>query len=196
MKRQTLFAARGFCFVFAMLFSLSGSSAKVPQDWPNLDVLDNYPNSEGDTCPLTGKATATAEKKRTNALKNRYTLPPNGFEPMLLSQLMQLPSGTVGNPPNSSDPNQSRAVTVVGYVRSVKKGGSSGESCNCGATRADLIDTHIDIVLNPNNTDTDGQGLVVAEVTERIRRLARAGKLKSNIGDDWSLVDCLISFLT
>jgi hypothetical protein len=154
--------------------------------WPNLDVLDEYPNETGDTCPLSGNANPQTEKGKVNALKNRYTLPTNGFETMLLSQLFALPSGTASTPPTSADPNHNRAVTVVGYVREVKPGGTRGESCNCKATRRDLVDTHIEIVLDPNSHDETGKGMVVVETTERIRRLAHEGLLTSNIGNDWS----------
>ncbi|MFN7930401.1 MAG: hypothetical protein U0Y68_21245 [Blastocatellia bacterium] len=163
------------------------AQAQAQQPWPNLETLRQYPNPEGNSCPVTGRASATAEKKRTNTLKNRYKLPANGFESLLLSQLMTIPSGTVAAPPDSSDPNQKRAVTVVGYVRKVTAGGSAGESCNCGATRSDLLDSHIEIVLNPNNMGAAGRGVVVVEITERVRRLARSGFLQSNIGNDWSL---------
>lgn len=171
----------------ALVFSASAPNAKIQQPWPDLDVLDNYPNDLGDTCALHGKAAADSEKGKSNALKNRYRLPGSGFETLLISKLFEIPSGTSSSPPTTDHPNQKRAVTVVGYVRDVKPGGRNGESCNCGATRRDLVDTHIDIVLNPNNTDEKGHGLVVAEITERIRRLARLGLLQSNIGDDWSL---------
>ena len=53
--------------------------------------------------------------------------------------------------------------------------------------RRDLVDTHIEFVLNPNSNDENGKGMVVGETTERIRRLARLGLLESNIGNDWSL---------
>jgi hypothetical protein len=169
-----------------ILVSLAVTSAGAQPAWPNLDVLDAYPNATGDTCPLSGTADPQTEKGKVNALKNRYTLPANGFEPMLLSQLFALPSGTASTPPPSTDPNHNRAVTVVGYVREVKPGGTRGESCNCKATRRDLVDTHIEIVLDPNRHDETGRGMVVVETTERVRRLARDGLLTSNLGNDWS----------
>lgn len=168
------------------LFVSLPAPTKAVFDWPNLDVLDEYPNETGDTCPLSGKAEANSEQGKSNALKNRYRLPEGGFTPLLLSKLFEVPSGTLNAPPTSADPNANRAVAVVGYVREVKPGGTRGESCNCKATRRDLVDTHIEIVLDPNNSDEKGRGMVVVEVTERIRRLAAQGLLSSNIGNDWS----------
>ncbi len=62
-----------------------------------------------------------------------------------------------------------------------------GESCNCGAKGTTQVDTHLELVLNPNNNDPSGKGMVVVEVQERIRRVAAKGLLQSNIGTDWSL---------
>ena len=156
-------------------------------DWPNLDVLDNYPNPQGSSCGLYGAAARGSEKGASNALKNRYRLPTGGFAPMLLTDLIGLPVGTALGPPDSHDENNQRAVSVIGYVRSVAPGGVEGESCNCRATGMNQIDTHIELVLDPANSDRSGKGMVVVEVTERIRRLAASGLLESNIGNDWSL---------
>lgn len=54
-----------------------------PAQWPNLDVLTNYPNPSGDTCGIDGAAQPGTEKARLNRQKNRYRLPQNGvFEPV------------------------------------------------------------------------------------------------------------------
>jgi len=171
---------------------LSGMRRPTPTaaseaDWPNLDMLDNYPNPHGNTCGLNGAAAASSEKGASNALKNRYRLPDGDFTPMLLRDIIPLPVGTTLGPPDSHDGTNQRAVSVVGYVRGLRPGGVEGESCNCRATGLNQVDTHIELVLDPGNTDASGKGMVVVEVTERVRRLAAKGLLQSNIGNDWSL---------
>ena len=172
--------------LFLMLLGLAVTYAVAQSPWPNLDILQNYPNPGGTTCGLNGSGRPGSEKAATNSLKNRYRLPTRSFEPLLLSQMFSLPSGTPTMPTPSSDPNNQRAVTVVGYVRDVKPGGTMGESCNCKAKGKTQVDTHIELVLDPNSHDPSGKGMVVVEVQERIRRLAAKGLLPSNIGNDWS----------
>jgi hypothetical protein len=159
---------------------------RAQPSWPNLDTLHDYPNPGGTTCHLEGSGRPGSEKGNANALKNRYKLPASGFESLLLSDMITLPSGTPDVRPTSADPNNQRAVTVIGYVREVKPGGTAGESCNCRAKGKNQVDTHIELVLDPNSHDPSGKGMVVVEVQERIRRLARQGLLTSNIGNDWS----------
>src|SRR5262249_50023965 len=84
----------------------SNSGAVVEQGgWPNLDVLDNYPNPQGTNCGLNGAAARGSEKGASNALKNRYRLPTGGFAPMLLNDVIGLPVGTALGPPDSHDEN-------------------------------------------------------------------------------------------
>jgi hypothetical protein len=176
-------------WVIIVAWTLIGTpliAVRAQPSWPNLDILQHYPNRAGTTCSLDGSARPGSEKAATNHLKNRYTLPTSGFESLLLSDLIKLPSGTPNAPPTSADPNNQRAVTVIGYVRDVKPGGTAGESCNCRATGKQQVDAHIEVVLDPNSHDPSGKGMVVVEVQERIRRLARQGLLTSNIGNDWS----------
>jgi len=154
--------------------------------WPNLDVLQNYPNPAGTTCGLDGSARPGSEKAATNGLKNRYELPTSSFQPVLVSDIITLPSGTPNAPPTSADPNNQRAVTMVGFVREVKPGGTAGESCHCRAKGKTQVDAHIELVLDPNSNAPSGKGMVVVEVQERMRRLAAQGLLQSNIGQDWS----------
>lgn len=77
-------------------------------------------------------------------------------------------------------------MTVVGFVREVKRGGTTGESCNCRAKGKTQVDAHIELVLDPNNHARSGKGMVVVEVQERVRHLVAQGLLQSNIGQDWS----------
>ena len=60
-----------------------GRRAESPADipWPDLDVLDDYPNFFGNTCGLEGaESNLNSEKAKSNRLKNRYRLPSGDFE--------------------------------------------------------------------------------------------------------------------
>jgi len=175
----------------------------APVQWPNLDVLTNYPNPSGNTCGLDGSATpTTSEHAKRNRQKNRYRLPNSGtFEPITYEELLALPHGEpnatqtkIVNYPRSGDQNNRRAVSFIGYVQDIFAAGcrqysatSGGESCNCNTTTKSQCDAHINVVVDPFNNAGNGRGVVVVEVTERSRRLAAQGLLTTNnIGNDWS----------
>ena len=104
MKAGRLIVAAG---ALTLCPSAAHSSVKIPQpSWPNPGVIDNYLNEEGDTCPITGGATAPEEKKKSNALKNRYKLPANVFEQTLLSKPFEISSGGVDSPPGVDHADQ------------------------------------------------------------------------------------------
>ncbi|MBL8190426.1 MAG: hypothetical protein JNK38_20585 [Acidobacteria bacterium] len=179
--------ARTFALCICIVFVVSSTAKPLAQQAriPNLDNLKDYPDV-GQKCPLRGNAPAGQEKAKSNALKNRYKLPPGGFTPMLLSDIFSLPLGPGGEAPLSGDPNNAKAVSVVGFVHAVEKGGSRGESCNCKATGGNQVDTHIELILDPNNPSSKGRKMVVVEVTERGRRLAISKFLQTNIGNNWT----------
>lgn len=183
MKSQRTSASVLASLTVLLLFTVVTGAQQT--NWPNLDSLKDYPDV-GKKCLLRGNGQLGTEKAKSNALKNRYKLPPGGFTPMLLSDVFTIPLGPSGAAPDSSNSNNGKAVEVVGYVQAVKKGGTSGESCNCKATGGNQVDTHIELILAPNNPAANGQKMVVVEVTERIRRLATSGFLQSNIGNNWT----------
>ena len=78
------------------------------------------------------------------------------------------------NDANSFD--QQKAGELIAYVTQVKSGGP--ESCNCSAKHVIDHDTHIELVMDPNNPTPDQ--IIIVEVTPRIR----AALLKQGI--DWS----------
>jgi hypothetical protein len=185
--------------------SLGGGvpSIPTPEQWPDLTVLDNFTNPRGDTCTIDGAAQPNTEKARLNRLKNRFRLPQGGqagFSEITFEELLQLPHGeideqrnTVVNFPGSGHTDNRRAVSFVGFVKDVfaagcrrRPNGRGGESVNCNTTDRDLCDAHINLVMDPDNNDEGGRGVIVVEVTERSRRLARQGLLPSNIGNNWS----------
>lgn len=171
----------------AVLAFVSIGAAQTP--WPDLTWIKV---GGGKTCSLRGAASANTEKAELNKLKNRFRLPTTQFEPITFDDLLSLNQGRVKNGkivdfPNSSDPNNARAVSIEGFVGSVTTAGcSSGESCNCKTTFAHYCDTHIDVYPSKNSPKADGHNRFVVEVTRRIRILAWQGLLESNIGKDWS----------
>src|SRR5712691_2775858 len=91
-RRHNISTAPVFLLLILLALAVPRAGAQAP--WPNLDTLDNYPNPGGTTCTLDGSGRPGSEKAATNRLKNRYHLPPNGFAPLLLSQMLTLPAGT------------------------------------------------------------------------------------------------------
>jgi hypothetical protein len=170
-----------------LLLLLLISNVVHAQVTPDLTILNNFPNPFGNTCSTDGNPNASLEKKARNRLKSRFTIPSSVRE-MRLDEIVALPPNANGSTPSVNNPNQMIAVSVIGYVRGVYPGGTSGESCNCKATADRLVDTHIDVVLYPNQEENDpsGRGVLVVEVTERSRRLAALGLLDTNIGNNWS----------
>lgn len=121
-------------------------------------------------CPLEGK-TSSDRIKKLNRDKNRYTLPTQDDlnADITLEKILQ--------PGDDEDRfHNNEAVEITGYVINVKKGGI--ETCNCKAKEAEFRDTHIEMVLRPNQTDKSDRFIV--EVTPRIRK-----KMKDK-GIDWS----------
>ncbi len=143
-----------------LCFSFLGANAQGPP--PDMDVFDG--------CGLDGSA-KTANRKKLNQLKNRYTAPTNSeINPAITLSAMLAP----GN--DKTRWSSTSGAEVTGFVLDVKPGG--GETCNCGKTDAAHIDAHIELVLN--STDTTGTQSVVVEVTPRLRAIMGAS------GTDWS----------
>jgi hypothetical protein len=160
--------------------------------WPNLNTITVGDNQ---TCTIDGSANPATnpEKARLNRLKNRYRLPTGNAQTITFNQLLALNQGHIqGNNmvgfPNSSDPNNQRAVVLEGYVNKVATGGcSSGESCNCKTRDHRYCDTHIDVFPNQNSVNEDGRNMFVVEITARIRLLATQGLLTSNMNtNEWT----------
>lgn len=170
--------------VLAVLFGCAAPGTKElkPSNWPNLETLDNYPNPFGNTCSEDGTTERggipRGDKISENDLKNRF-YPPSSYEPYSVDQMLRLPN-------NNDDALEHTGVTLTGYVKDVKPGGTEGESCNCEAVGRNLVDAHIEVVRDPKEIDAGGHGTVIVEVTERSRRLAGLGLLSTNIGNDWN----------
>jgi hypothetical protein len=145
--------------VLPLCFLLLAARNQTPQ--ANMDVFDG--------CPMEGTA-RTANLKKLNQLKNRYT-PPQDNE---IDQSITL-SAVLATGDDRTRWSSSRGAEVTGYVLDVRPGG--GETCNCGKTDPAHTDAHIELVLN--STDTGTQSMVV-EATPRMR--ATMG----NSGTDWS----------
>src|SRR5262249_16211404 len=117
-------------------------------------------------------------KLEENRLKNRYVLPAS-YTAYDVEKMLKLPS-------TENSKLEHSGATLTGYVQDVKLGGTEGESCNCNARGNNQVDANIEVITDPSQEKADGRGMIVVEVTERSRRLAKAGLLKSNIGNDWS----------
>lgn len=156
---------------------------KLPNGWPDLTVLTDYPNPYGDECSVEGMyrtgQVASGAKGESNRLKNRF-IPAEEYEPITHDEFLELPN-------KDDKKTRARAVELIAYVQNVKPGGTAGESCNCYAKGRDLADTHIDLTDRPNSTGHERT--IVAETTERIRRLGKLGKitLKSPRGNSSDL---------
>lgn len=77
---------------------------------------------------------------------------------------------------------EQRQATVEGYVARVNQEGA--ESCNCGITSPEVVDTHINVIDRPQDPNADPATLagasVIVEVTWRIRR---------NSHPDWTVAN-------
>lgn len=123
---------------------------------------DDYPMSNGESCPLQG----TAKKKDLQDLnrdKGRAAAPTaDDIDTDVTLAAMLAP----GEDETRFDPK--RAASVVGFVVNVKVGGV--ETCNCKATNPIDRDTHIELALSP---DAPENQRVIVEVTPRLRLLAK-----------------------
>lgn len=150
---------RRFAALLPLCFLLLGAKNQTPP--ANMDVFDG--------CNMDGTA-KTANLKKLNELKNRYT-PPQDNE---INHSITL-SAVLAPGDDRTRWSSSNGAEVTGYVLDVKPGG--GETCNCGKTDPVHTDAHIELVLN--STDSDTQSMVV-EVTPRMRAIMGTS------GTDWS----------
>lgn len=121
-------------------------------------------------CPVEGE-TRSVSLQSLNRLKNRSVFPEaKDFDSTItLEKILQ--------PGDDHDRWSSyKAAEITGYVVDVKIGGV--ETCNCKAKDADHRDTHIELLLDPN--DLSNNKKMIVEVTPRIRRLM------SEKNEDWS----------
>ncbi|MER3463872.1 MAG: hypothetical protein C4329_05095 [Chitinophagaceae bacterium] len=124
---------------------------------------------DGKPCPINGNAKQGSRAFYLNEHKNRFNFPAavDYDRTVTLERLLK-----------SADPNafsEDKAAVLTGYVYDVKVGGV--ETCNCKTTDPAYRDTHIELVLDPNNSGADQR--VIAEITPRLRAIM-ADK------EDWS----------
>jgi hypothetical protein len=120
-------------------------------------------------CPAIGSA-KTAHLAKLNQLKNRTTMPQQSDFNAVIT-LAEIVRPGFDKDRWSSD----QAARITGYVYDVKPGGI--ETCNCKAGPVDERDTHIELVVDPMQSDKTKR--VVVEVTPRIR------KIMKEKGEDW-----------
>jgi hypothetical protein len=121
-------------------------------------------------CGLEGDA-KPQQLKNLNRLKNRFT-PPAASQ--MNSQITLEAILAPGNDLNRW--GESQGATVTGYVIDVKPGGP--ETVNCHATDPPHVDTHIELAVNPG--DSQGIKHMIVEVTPRGRAIM------ASKGKDWS----------
>ena len=114
-------------------------------------------------CGMEG--TARSKKVRElNELKNRYNFPEGkDFDKKVTLKAMLNPENDIHRW------NENKAAEIIGYVYNVKLGGV--ESCNCEAKDKLYRDTHIELILDPNETAENKR--VIVEVNPRIRELMK-----------------------
>src|ERR1043166_3753 len=144
----------------------------------NPDVYNTNPDG---SFPKTGAALPkTSAKTRENKQNNRYDFPASRNVAVTLRAMLAR-----GNDVNRF--TNGHGAQITGYVVSCVSGGGahrnppahSGKSCNNGATDVHDTDTHIDVVLSPNDRAVKTRHVIV-EVTPRVRELMRQR------GTDWS----------
>lgn len=174
--------------------------------WPHLDVIGNPP------CPLDGAAPPNSSKAKLNRLMNRYHLPETSFEELPLEYLQgdALPQGEISpggqliNLPDWQNPNNRRAVSVVGFVKDIRIRGCGlpkhgkrisiisppeppgVQSANCHRNDLGLCTVQIMLIPDKEWGPKDGHGIYYVKVTRRSRFLRRKGYLQSNVRD-WSI---------
>jgi hypothetical protein len=127
--------------------------------------MDNY-----NGCGLEGDA-KREDVRELNTHKNKYDFPDSAqIDRSITLQAMLAPG-------NDRDRfSMGKAAEITGYVNDVKVGGD--ESCNCHARRPEDRDTHIELVVSPEQS-AEGTRVIV-EVTPRLREeMAKKGV-------DWS----------
>jgi len=139
---------------------------------PSADAQDVYRK-----CGMSGR-TKIARIKALNREKNRYVTPAHQHIDGNISLRDMLRSGTDANRFRTD-----RAAVITGFVVSVKPGGI--ESCNCWAEQMKWRDTHIDIVMNPQEA-SDKTRPVIVEVTPRWRAIKAKASLTGTRPVDWS----------
>ena len=124
-----------------------------------------------DGCPLEGNA-LPANVRALNLLKNRSAEP--GVRDVDSGVTL---AGMLAPDTNDSQRfDRARAAEIIGFVYRVRPGGV--ETTNCGATDSAHRDTHIEMILSPD--DSAPIRRVIVEVTPRWRAAAAAH------GIDWS----------
>ena len=151
-------------FLLICLFLITASYAPPPDDYTNIPI-------NGTLCGPHGSAKEGSREYQSNVFKNRFDFPKQAdFDPNI--DLAAIQSATE----QESGFSPQKAVEVEGYVVDVKTGGT--ETCNCKTTDALLKDTHIELVVDPDDSGQDKR--VVVEVTPRMRQILEEQ------GVDWS----------
>ncbi|AIE86443.1 hypothetical protein [Fimbriimonas ginsengisoli] len=125
---------------------------------------------EDGACGLEGKSKKrplTALDLAKNPLKNRTTSPaPSDIDPGVSLADFFGPDALEKSPKL----NESKGVTITGYIVEIKSGGP--ETCNCQTDDTEFWDTHVYVAKNPTDEPKDA---IVVEVTPRMRQILKPG---------------------
>lgn len=136
----------------------------------------HYAEGEIDSKPLTGD-NSNPEIQAEDVLKNRQ--PGNPGEPKAIETNATLASLLAPQADAETDKgrfSESKGAVITGYVRKIVSGGC--ETCEYHSDRPEDLDTHIDLVTDPDHDDA--AHTVVVEVNH----WWRSGKAKQGV--DWS----------
>ena len=107
-------------------------------------------------CGIHGSAQPRTREYALNVFKNHSQAPPTINSRITLEKLAR-----------GARYDNSEAAAIIGYVALVKSG--DAESCNCRATDAAHMDTHIALVTDLANANDKSKHIII-EVTPRTRR--------------------------
>jgi uncharacterized protein YraI len=152
---------------------ISGHSIRITQE-PSPPPVDTTPAGGPPVdyrgCPPEGSATQTF-RQQSNRLKNRVARPAaSDIDTSITLDAILQPA----DDRNRFDSSQ--GASIVAFVVNVKPGGN--ETVNCGETEVAYIDTHIELIGDPQRTDKTRR--VIVEVTPRWRAYSAAQH------EDWS----------
>jgi hypothetical protein len=173
--------------VLTTCFALPRQGVELPNNRVQAD-MEKYIG-----CPLTGSAKEASSKisqlasrmtfeAALNIKKNRYALPKSFDNSITLAKM-----ATPGEDQHRWSDKAEIPVRVTGYVAFLIEN-FEGESCNCYKHDDSHSDTHIDLVVEPNDS-ADFSKHVIVEVTPRMKYLA---KLR---GQNWSSASLSRQFL-
>ncbi len=152
------------CLLLSLLFFIGCSDHRRSKNYNTLTIGDN-------SCPLEGLAD-DKDEKRSNELKNRWTLPK---ESDIDTSFNWENIYQDGRDPKRFD--QKKSGRLRGYIALMTE--QNAEECNCKIKNKDFYDIHIHLSPSEDVMSEKWQHVIV-EITPRLRELMKAKN------EDWS----------